>query len=132
MRGQLLWIVVLLSSVGLAACDSGNAAMQRTAEVASAQSNAAAEPLVFRVSSDGKRLDAFDARNAKRPLGSVALPEGAVWSVVGAGDDLKVWVHSDQRVTLVDVRDWRVIGDWARPDGGPARSMLAQRDARTN
>ena len=128
MRGQLLLIVVLLSSVGLAACDSGNAAMTRTAQVLVAESAAADERLVFRVSADGTRLDAFDARNAKVPLGRVALPKGAVWSVVGAGDDLKVWVHGDERVTLVSARDWKVIGDWARPAGGPAQRMLAQRD----
>lgn len=85
-------------------------------------------PVVFRVTPDGKRLEGFGVRNGITPLGSVTLPEGAVWSVVGAGADLRVWIHSDERVALVDASDWKVVGEWARPVGRPAQPMLAQRD----
>ena len=123
MRGQVLSIIGVLSIVGLAACDSGATSLQRT------ELTAAPGPVVFRVSPDGKRLEGFGVRNGITPLGSVGLPEGAVWSVVGTGADLRVWIHGEDRVALVDARDWKVVGEWARADGGPVQAMLAQRDA---
>lgn len=124
MRGQILSIIGVLSIVGLAACDSGATTLQR------AELTAAPGPVVFRVSPDGKRLEGFGVRNGIAPLGSVNLPEGAVWSVVGTGADLRVWIHDEERVALVDARDWKVVGEWARADGGPQQTMLAQRETR--
>ncbi len=121
MRRQVLPILALLCLVGLAACDSG------TVQVARSEAAAPSEPVVFRVSPDGRRLEGYRADDGVTPQGSVALPEGAVWSVAGVGEDLRVWVHSDARVMLVNASDWKVIGDWARPLGAPEQRMLAQR-----
>ncbi|MCB1959373.1 MAG: hypothetical protein KDE68_02425 [Rhodocyclaceae bacterium] len=86
------------------------------------------ERIVFRVSPDGDWLEGRAAGREEAPLGRIRLPENAVWSVADSGEDLRVWVHSDAGVMLVDARRWAVLGEWPREAATDAPpSLLAQR-----
>jgi hypothetical protein len=84
------------------------------------------ERMVYKVSEDGRRLMGYHATDLVHPVGGVALPPGAVWSVAGIGDAPQVWIHSDASVQLVDARSWQTLATWSRLDT-VAPVQLAQR-----
>ena len=121
MGRKSLFLSALVVLATLAGCD-GRVAGQGAPWVESS------DRVVFRVSPDGAWLEGLGVGRGVTPLGRIRLPENAVWSVAGAGPDLRVWVHSDTRVMLVDARRWAVVGDWPRGDAsGDAPALIARR-----
>ncbi|QID16957.1 hypothetical protein G3580_04460 [Nitrogeniibacter mangrovi] len=114
MNGIFRLATVLAAALVLAACGRNTASPGGVVEVAQGR-------VVYKVSADGKRLEAYAARNGVTPLGSIALPPGAIWSVANGADGRKVWIHGRNVVMLVDTRTWTEVARWNRDDGAPTR-----------
>ncbi len=105
-------------ALALSACGQGAPTSDVLADVANGR-------VVYKVSADGQRLEGYSARDRRIRLGSVALPPGAVWSVANGVDGRQIWIHGRDAVILVDTRNWKEVGRWARAhDNLP---MLADR-----